>query len=62
MDRYGILTPYSGIEWAGQSRTLKLGWRFNLGQSLTLSLDGERRERAYEATDHGVMLNTSLPW
>ena len=58
----GILTPYSGIEWAGQSRTLTLGWRFNLGQSLTLSLDGERRERAYEATDHGVMLNTSLPW
>ena len=59
---YGILTPYSGMEWAGQRRTLTLGWRFNLGQSLTLSLDGERRESAYEATDHGVMLNTSLPW
>ena len=59
---YGILTPYSGMEWAGQRRTLTLGWRFNLGQSLRLSLDGERRESAYEATDHGVMLNTSLPW
>ena len=59
---YGILTPYSGVEMAGGNRTLKLGWRFDLGQALSLSLDGERRETAYEAPDHILMLRTSLPW
>ena len=39
-----ILTPYSGMEWAGDGRTLRLGWRFVLGRHLSLSLDGERRE------------------
>lgn len=59
---YGILTPYGGMEWAGSSRTLKLGWRFDLGQRLNLSLDGERRESGYERADHSLMLRSSLPW
>ena len=59
---YAVLTPYGGMEWAGHSRTLKLGWRFDLGQRLNLSLDGERRESGYERADHSVMLRTTLPW
>ena len=59
---YGILTPYSGMEWAGANRTLRLGWRFTLGQSLSFSLDGEQREDGYTPPDHTLMLRTSLPW
>ena len=59
---YGVLTPYGGMEWAGPGRTLKLGWRFNLGQQLSLSLDGERREDGYTRAEHALMLRTSLPW
>ena len=59
---YGIMTPYSGMEWAGANRTLRLGWRFTLGQSLSLSLDGERREDGHTPPDHTLMLRTSLPW
>ena len=59
---YGILTPYSGMEWAGANRTLRLGWRFTLGQSLSFSLDGERREDGHTPPDHTLMLRTSLPW
>ena len=59
---YGIQTPYSSMELAGSGRTMRLGWRFNLGHSLSLSLDGERRETSHEAPDHTLMLRTSLPW
>ena len=59
---YGIQTPYSSMELAGSGRTVRLGWRFELGHSLSLSLDGERRETSHEAPDHTLMLRTSLPW
>ena len=60
---YGILTPYSSVELAGGgSRTLRLGWRFELGQRLSLSLAGERRETAHARPEHGLMLRTTLPW
>ena len=60
---YGILTPYSSVELAGGgSRTLRLGWRFELGQRLSLSLEGERRETALARPEHGLMLRTTLPW
>ncbi len=59
---YGMLTPYSGVELAGGRRTLRLGWRFTLGQSLILSLDGERRETGHAAPEHALMLRTTLPW
>ena len=59
----GILTPYSSVELAGGGhRTLRLGWRFELGQALNLSLDGERRVTAHAAPEHGLMLRTTLPW
>ena len=57
-----ILTPYSGVEWAGSGRTLRLGWRFVLGQRLSLSLDGERTETGHTPPAHALMLRTSLPW
>ena len=57
-----ILTPYSGVEWAGSGRTLRLGWRFVLGQRLSLSLDGERTETGHTPPEHALMLRTSLPW
>ncbi len=59
---YGMLTPYSGVELAGGRRTLRLGWRFTLGQTLILSLDGERRETGHAAPEHALMLRTTLPW
>ena len=59
---YGILTPYSSVELAGGGRTLRLGWRFELGQRLSLSLEGERRETALARPEHGLMLRTTLPW
>ncbi len=57
-----ILTPYSGVEWAGSGRTLRLGWRFALGRRLSLSLDGERKETGHTPPEHALMLRTSLPW
>ena len=60
---YGILTPYGSVELAGGgSRTLRLGWRFELGQRLSLSLAGERHETAHARPEHGLMLRGSLPW
>ena len=59
---YGVLTPYGGLAWAGPARTLTLGWRFDLGRQLSLSLDGERREDGHAQTEHALMLRTSLPW
>ena len=50
------------VQQHGTGRTMRLGWRFELGHSLSLSLDGERRETSHEAPDHTLMLRTSLPW
>ena len=59
---HGLLTPYGSMELSGGSRTTRLGWRFELGRSLSLSLDGERRETAHARPEHGLMLRTTLPW
>ena len=60
---HGLLTPYGSVEMAGGGgRTLALGWRFELGQSLSLRLAGERRETALARPEHGLMLQTTLPW
>ena len=59
----GLFTPYGSVEMAGDGgRTLALGWRFELGQSLSLSLAGERRETTLARPEHGLMLQTALPW
>ena len=60
---HGLLTPYGSVEMAaGRRRTLALGWRFELGQSLSLSLTGERREALHTKPEHALMLQTTLPW
>ena len=60
---HGLLTPYGSVEMAaGQRRTLALGWRFELGQSLSLRLSGERREALHTTPEHALMLHTALPW
>ena len=60
---HGLLTPYGSVEMAaGGGRTLALGWRFELGQSLSLSLAGERREALHVTPEHALMLQTTLPW
>ena len=60
---HGLLTPYGSVEMAGGGgRTLALGWRFELGQSLSLSLAGERREALHTTPEHALMLQTTLPW
>ena len=58
----GLLTPYGGVEMAGRSRRLRLGWRYEVAQWLTLSLDGERRETPLARPQHGLTLRAALPW
>ncbi len=58
----GLLTPYAGVEMAGRSRRLRLGWRYEVGQWLSLSLDGERRETPHSRPQHGLTLRLTLPW
>ena len=59
---HGLLTPYGSLELSGGSRALRLGWRFELGRSLSLDLAGERLETAHTRPEHGLMLRTTLPW
>ena len=59
---HAVLTPYTGLEWAGQGRILRLGWRYTLGHHLNVTLDGERREDGFARAEHALMLRTSLPW
>ena len=58
----GVLTPYSGLSLAGEgARRYSLGSRLEIGPSLNLSFEGERRETAGDAAaDHGVMLRGQL--
>ena len=58
----GVLTPYSGLSLAGEGAgRYTLGSRLEIGSSLNLSFEGERRETAGDAAaDHGVMLRGQL--
>lgn len=59
----GIQTPYGSVELADRDiRILRLGWRFVMGRTLHLSLDGERRESSLAQAEHSLMLRSSLPW
>ena len=59
---HGVLTPYSALEFSDAgNHTYRLGWQFKLGESLYLSLDGERRERFNVSPDHGLMLRATFP-
>ena len=58
----GLLTPYGGFSLAGEgSQRYRIGGRFEIGSSLNLSLEGERREPANDAAaDHAVMLRGQM--
>ena len=59
---HGLLTPYGGFSLAGEgSQRYRIGSRFEIGSSLNLSLEGERREPANDAAaEHGVMLRGQM--
>ena len=61
---HGLLTPYGGFSLAGEgSQRYRIGSRFKIGSWLNLSLEGERREPANDATaEHGVMLRMQARW
>ena len=61
---HGLLTPYGGFALAGEgSQRYRIGARFEIGSSLNLSLEGERREPANDdAAEHGVMLRLQASW
>ena len=57
----GLLTTYRGFSLAGEAaRRYSLGTRFEIGPSLNLSLEGERREAANDQAGHGVMLRGQI--
>ena len=58
----GVLTPYGSLTLSNEgTRAYRLGWRFKLGETFSLSLDGERRESVNAAPEHALMLRGSLP-
>ena len=60
---HGVLIPYGALEVTGDnSRTCRIGWQYTPGDSLHMSLDGERRERHHEQPDHSLILRMTLPW
>ena len=59
----GTLTPYGGFSLGGEgARDWRLGTRFELAPSLSLSLEGTRRESADETPDHGIGLTLRVLW
>ena len=53
----GLLTPYTGLTLSPEgARRYVLGGRFEVGSSLRLSLEGERREAHGSTPGHGVTL------
>ena len=59
----GLATPYGGLSQSeGGSRRWRAGGRLRVGPDLSLSLEGERRERAEGGADHGILLTGTLRW
>ena len=60
---HGVLTPYGGLSLSsGGNRSWRAAGRLAIGPSLSLGLEGERRESADAAPDHGVMLRATAQW
>ena len=60
---HGVLTPHGGLSLSdGGGRTWRAGGRLAVGPSLTLVLEGERRESADDPPDHGLMLRATARW
>ena len=60
-----LLTPYAGVTLLSEGgRDWRMGWRYNLGPSVRLNLEGIRREgiQDRDAPDHGVTLQGTVRW
>ena len=59
----GVVTPYGGFfSSGGGGETYRAGWRISLGESFSLSLEGDRRESVNASPEHGMVLRGSLRW
>ncbi len=58
----GLLTPYTGLTVSGSDETYRAGGRFRLAESLTMSLEGEHRERDAGDPVQGVALKGTMRW
>ncbi|MCY4382464.1 MAG: hypothetical protein OXE44_04865 [Nitrospinae bacterium] len=59
----GLLTPYAGLSVSDSGNgTYRLGGRFRMDERLSMSLEGDVRERVNADPVHGVALRGSLRW
>ena len=64
MDAWGgLLTPYAGLSVSENgSGTYRLGSRFKMGEHLSMSLEGDMRERVNGDPVHSLALRGSMRW
>ena len=63
LDDAAVLTPYAGMTMVDRgANTYRIGGRFDLGTSFSLSLEGERSDSTAGAHEHGVALRGALHW
>ena len=59
----GLLTPYAGLSVSDSGNgTYRLGGRFRMGERLSMSLEGDVRERMNADPVHGVALRGTMRW
>ncbi len=59
----GLLTPYAGLSVSESGGgAYRLGGRFRMGERLSMSVEGDVREREDDDPVHGVALRGSLRW
>ena len=59
----GLLTPYSGLSISDGGHTFRAGGRFELGERLTMRIEGDLREKENgEEPVHGVKLEGTMRW
>ena len=59
----GLLTPYAGLSVSEDGGgAYRLGGRFRIGESLSMSVEGGVREREDDDPVHGLSLRGSLRW
>ena len=59
----GLLTPYAGLSVSDSGNgTYRLGSRFRMGERLSMSLEGDVRERVNADPVHGVALRGTMRW
>ena len=56
----GVYTVYSGMTQASERLQLRLGTRFEVDSSLSVSLESTRSQRMASAADHGLLLRGRL--